>query len=422
VKHLLGFAAVVIFTCAASGAEDSKPRREWPCFHGPRRDNKSAETGLLKTWPKGGPRLLWTATGLGGGYSSVTIAGGRIYTAGRLEKRTYVFALGLDGKQKWKTLNGDSWEATRPRAVRYVGARATPTCDGDRVYHLGERGRLAALRADTGKEAWHLDLFKMFDAGTPKYGLTESVVIDGDRLICSPGGARGFMVCLEKATGKLVWATKGIEGTVGYNSPVIATCAGVRQIVSMSSAGVFGVDLATGRLLWSAKLENARQNNATDPIVDGDRVFASSGYGAGSLLLQLAPKGKGVAARQVWANRLLDNHHGGVVLVDGHLYGAGHRARGWTCLEFATGRQRWSAKAPASGKGSLTYADGMLYCLDETGTMSLLAATPEAHKVAGSFALPKGGSGQYWAHPVVCDGRLYVRHADRLFAYDIRAR
>jgi outer membrane protein assembly factor BamB len=309
-----------------------------------------------------------------------------------------------------------------PHAIRYTGARATPTCDGDRVYHLGERGRLAALRAETGKEIWHLDLFKTFEAKTPKYGLTESVVIDGDRLICSPGGAKGFMVCLEKATGKLVWANRDIEGTVAYNSPVIATCGGVRQIVSMNSAGVFGVELATGRLLWSAKLENRRRNNATDPIVHDGHVFASSGYGAGSLLLQLAPKTKGVGARQVWANRLLDNHHGGVVLVDDHLYGAGHRAKGWSCLEFMTGRRRWNAKGEASGKGSLTYADGMLYLLDETGTMSLVAATPKAYRVAGSFALPKGGSGRYWAHPVVCGGRLYVRHADRLFAYDIRAR
>jgi outer membrane protein assembly factor BamB len=388
---------------------------QWPCFHGPNRDNKSTETGLLKTWPEDGPELLWAATGLGKGYSSVSIADARIYTAGRIERKTYVFALDLDGTLQRRTPNGQSWETTMRHAIGYTGARSTPTYDQGRVYHLGEYGRLAALDAATGREIWHRDLLDDFDAEPPKYGMAESVLIVDDWLICSPGGARGFTVCLEKKTGKLVWANTEIPGTQAYCSPILAEFEGVKQVVSMSSEALFGLELATGKLLWSVEHKNARDNNATDPIYHEGHVFASSGYGAGSILVRLERTARGIETRTVWRSRLLDNHHGGVLLHEGHLYGAGHEARGWFCLDFMTGKQRWNAR----GKGSLTYADGMLYCLDERGTMTLVEATPEAYRPVSSFRVPRGRSGPYWAHPVVCGGRLYVRHVDRLFAYRI---
>ena len=411
---LLGIIVCILLPRSAGG----EAGKEWPSFHGPNRDNKSTETGLLKTWPKGGPKLLWTAPGLGQGYSSVTVAGGLIYTAGRVEKQTYVFALALDGKPKWRKPNGQSWDATRSHAVRYAGARSTPTYDDGRVYHLGELGRLAAFEAKTGKEVWSLDLFERFDAKTPSYGLTESILIDGDRLICSPGGVKGHMVCLDKRTGKSIWTNTAIQGTVGYSSPVIAEFGGFRQVLGVSSKTVFGLDVKTGKLLWSVEHGNRRQNSATDPIFHQGRVFASSGYGKGSTVVRLKPGQGGIKAEKVWASKLMDNHHGGVVLVDGHLYGSGHQSSGWFCLDFMTGKQAWKAE----GKGSLTYADGMLYCFEEQGTMALVKATPTGHQVAGSFRVPKGGSGLHWAHPVVCDGRLYVRHANKLFVYDIRAK
>jgi outer membrane protein assembly factor BamB len=391
---------------------------EWPCFHGPRRDNKSTETGLLQQWPDGGPQLLWTASGLGKGYSTVSFADGLIYTSGMIDRKTYVFALDLDGKPKWRTFNGQSWQSTMSHAIGYDGARGTPTYDEGRIYHLSERGRLVALDAKTGEEVWHADLFQRFDAQVPKYGLAESVLIEGDRLLCSPGGTKGYIVCLEKKTGKLVWANTQVQGTQGYASLVRADFDGVRQVLGLSAKVVFGVDLATGKLLWSVEHENKRENNATDPVFHQGHVYASSPYGKGSLLVRLERTQDGIAATQVWASELMDNHHGGVVLVDGHLYGAGHEARGWFCLDFLTGKQAWNAP----GKGSLTYADGRLYCLDERGTLALVEATPEAYRAVGSFRVPSGGRGLYWAHPVVCGGRLYVRHADRLYAYDIRAK
>ena len=389
---------------------------EWPSFHGPRRDNRSTETGLLKAWPADGPKLRWTAAGLGKGYSSVTIAGGLIYTAGMTDKRTYVIALDPNGAEKWRRLNGRSWETTLRYAMAYGGARATPTYDEGRLYHLGETGRLACLDANSGSELWTLDLFERFDAKTPKYGLAESVLIDGDRLICSPGGAKGYIVCLDKNTQRLIWANTEIKGDTGYSSPVIAEFGGFRQILSVNAKAVFAVDANDGRLLWSVPHENMRQNNVADPIFHKGHVYASSGYGRGSILIRLKADGKEIKTEQAWASKLMDNHHGGVVLVDGYLYGSGHQSQGWFCLEFMTGGQAWNAK----GKGSLTYAEGMLYCLDENGTMALVEATPKAHRLVSSFRVPKGGTGLYWAHPVVCGGRLYVRHTDKLFAYDIR--
>ena len=417
-KLLLLLAVLLVTALLVPQSAAGGPNRAWPCFHGPKRDNKSTETALLKKWPKDGPKLLWTARPLGKGYSTVTIAGGQIYTAGMIDKRTHVFALDMNGKEKWRRPNGQSWETTLQYAMSYTGARGTPTCDEGRIYHLGEMGRLAVFDAKTGREIWAIDLFKKFGAKTPKYGLAESVLIDGDRLICRPWGTKGRMVCLEKKTGKVVWANTEIEGTVAYSSCVIAEFGGFRQILSTSSKAVFGVDAATGKLLWSVDHGNRRQNNVTDPIFHKGYVFASSGYGKGSIVVRLKPVTGGIEAEKVWAGQIMDNHHGGVVLLDGRLYGSGHLSKGWFCLDLLTGKQAWNAK----GKGALTYADGMLYCLDERGTMSLVKSTPEAFRPVSSFRVPKGGAGLYWAHPVVCGGRLYVRHAGRLFAYDIRAR
>jgi outer membrane protein assembly factor BamB len=402
-------------------ADKPRPEAEWPCFHGPERDNKSTETGLLTEWPEDGPKLLWSADGLGKGYSGVAVAGGLIYSAGVNEGRTFVFAFDLDGKPQWRSPNGRAWSTVRPWAARYAGSRATPTYDAGRIYHLADLGRLACLDAATGKERWHRDLLEEFGGRKPKFGLAESVLIDGDRLFACPAGTKAYMVCLDKKTGKTLWTCDEIEGDVGYCSPVIAEFGGFRQVLSMSSEWLFGVDVETGRLLWKVPHRNNRENNATDPIFHKGHVFASSGYRKGCQLVKLTAEGEGeertVEATQVWSNRRMDNHHGGLVLHEGHVYGAGHVSKGWFCLDLMTGRQRWNA----DGKGAITYADGMLYLLEEDGRMRLVEATPKEFREAGSFQVPSGGEGKHWAHPVVCGGRLYVRHADKLFAYDVKA-
>ena len=400
------------------GTIAAQEKGEWHCFHGLSRNNKSAETGLLKKWPEKGPELLWTVSGLGKGYSSVSIAEGYLYTAGMIEKQTVVFAFDLNGKLVWKRINGRSWETTMSHARSYTGSRSTPTYSDSRVYHLSDLGRLAAFHYRTGKEIWVLELRELFDAEIPEYGYTESVHIDGDRLYCNPAGKKGFIVCLNKKTGKLIWANTEIPGTLGFSSPIIAEFGGYRQIINLTSNCVYGADTKTGKLLWSVDYENQRSNNVTDPIFHDGYVFASSGYGKGSILIKLTTSGKKIIPETVWQTDLMDNHHGGVILHDGYLYGAGHNARGWFCLDFMTGEQMWKTK----GKGSLVYADHKFYFLEERGTMKLVNATPKQYDEVSTFEVPNGGEGMYWAHPVVCGGRLYVRHADKLFAYDIRSK
>lgn len=409
----------MLFSILIVSALSSTPdETNWPCFHGPARDNLSAATGLLQSWPKDGPELLWTAAGIGDGYSTVSIADGRIFTAGMMNKQTYVIALDQAGRILWKKLNGQSWEASSYQtwAVPYAGSRATPTVDGNTLYHLSGLGRLAAFDVRTGDEHWHIDIMKTFKAERPEYGYSESVLIDGKALICCPAGEGGYMAALDKETGRTLWASPPLEDPVGNGSAVIAEIGGEKQYVTLSASRILSFNPEDGRLLWQYPFANARENNCADAVVHGGLVYGSSGYGKGSILLRPTRKAGGTySVEQVWTTELLDNHHGGVLLKNGYLYGAGHNSRGWFCLDFKTGAEKWKAR----GKGSLTYADGYLYCLEERGTMSLVKATPDKWDESGSFRLPKGGEGFYWAHPVVCGGRLYIRHSDKLFAYDI---
>lgn len=416
-KHIVKPVILLLLINLVSGVYImAQENAEWPCFHGPDRSNKSEETGFLDQWPAGGPELLWTVSGLGSGYSTVSIADGSIYTAGIVQGQTIVFAFDLDGKRKWKMPNGKAWDTDKPWATAYGGARSTPTFDYGVVYHLGELGRLAAFDAGSGSELWSMELREQFDAEIPEYGYSESVYIEGERLYCCPSGKKGFIVCLDKNNGKLIWSNRDIPGSVGFNSLVIFDHGGKRQIAGMSSNSIYGVDLETGELLWLVDYENSRSNNVSDPIFHDAYLFASSGYGKGSILLKLASSASGTTPETVWQIELMDNHHGGVILHKGHLYGAGHNSRGLFCLDFMTGEQKWKS----GGKGSVTFAEGKIYFLDERGIMTLVKAAPEKYEASGSFEVPDGGEGMHWAHPVVCGGRIYIRHQDKLFAYDIR--
>lgn len=390
----------------------------WPCFHGPRRDNRSDETGLLTTWPEAGPPLVWSVSGLGHGYSSVSVAGGRVFTAGMTNKETVVIALDLDGKELWRRPNGVSWEASaqQPWAVPHAGSRGTPTVDGDTVYHLSELGGLTAFDAGTGAPRWRVNVLERFKAPRPKYGCSESVLIRGNALLCCPGGEAGYIVALDKRTGRTLWANADLADPIGYGSLVPAEIGGVPQVIGTSAERVFAVHAENGQSLWQHPLSNKRNNNATDVIVHNGLVYGACGYGGGSVLLRPQRRADGrFTVEPVWTSELLDNHHGGVVLHDGHLYGAGHEAKGWFCLDFETGTKRWQAP----GKGSLIFADDRFYCLDEKGKISLVRARSEQWLPTGSFTVPEGGKGLFWAHPAVSGGRLYVRHSETLYAYRI---
>jgi outer membrane protein assembly factor BamB len=403
------FLSLLSFNAAAQSAS------EWPCFHGPDRTNKSTETGLIEAWPREGPKLKWTAPGLGEGYSSVSVGGSFVYTAGMNLNQTYVFCFDLEGKLVWKKPNGITWTTNLSHARSYTGSRSTPTYDNGVIYHLGEMGRLTAFEAKTGEEIWHRELVKDFETESAEYGYAESVLIDGDHLFVRPFAKKGFQVCLNKRSGALIWANTEITGTPAYNSLVIGEFGGYRQIIGAGSNCFYSMEIQTGKLLWKVDVVNPRELNNTDAIVYNDYVFISSGYGKGSMLIKLKPSDNAIVPETVWQSALMDNHHGGVVLDNGFLYGAGSNTKGWFCLDFLTGKQMWKA----DGKGSLTYADDMLYLLDERGTMKLVRATPDKYELSGEFKVPEGGKGMYWAHPVVCGGILYIRHADKLYAYDI---
>lgn len=407
-----------IFSIVAGCAEQELPQNEWPAFHGPDRTNKSPETGLLKEWPQEGPELLFTISGLGEGYSSVSIADGMIFTAGNLNNQAYVFAFDLTGKQVWKTPAGGAWSTTASYASSYTGSRGTPTYDDGVVYYLGEMGRLSAMEAATGKELWVRELPEEYEAPATEYGYSESVYIDGDRLYARPAGKKGYKVCLNKKDGTLVWANTEIPGVEGYSSPVVHDFAGYRQVIGASSVGYYSVDAVTGKLLWMVDFINQHACNITDAVVSNENVFITSGYGKGSMMFRLNVSDTGFVPEKVWEFVPFDNHHGGVILHDGYLYGSGSQSKGWFCVDFLSGEQKWRATGE---EASITYADGMLYMLSQRGTMTLIKAAPEKYETGGSFKVPEGGKGMAWAHPVVCGGRLYIRHGDRLFVYDVKA-
>ncbi|MFC2156545.1 PQQ-binding-like beta-propeller repeat protein [Acidobacteriota bacterium] len=413
------FRFLLLFILIVSVVTSAAENNSWPCFHGPKRNNLSIETGLLQAWPESGPKLLWTATGIGQGYSTVSVANNRIFTAGMIDKQTYVMALDMSGKKLWQKLNGQSWEAAdyQTWAVPYSGSRGTPTVDGDTVYHLSDLGQLTAFEIQTGKEKWHINIMETFKAERPEYGYSESVLIHGSALICCPAGEEGYIVALDKGTGRTLWTNTDIKDAVGNCSVVLAEIGASQQLITLSSSRILSFDPDNGHLLWEYPFANKRENNCADVVISDNLVYASTGYGKGNILLRPKRKVDGkYSVEVVWESELLDNHHGGVILVDGHLYGAGSEARGWFCLDFKTGTQKWKTR----GKGSLTFADGHLYCFDERGTMSLVRATPEKYHQVGSFQVPKEGKGLHWAHPVVCGGRLYVRYSEQLYAYDIQ--
>ncbi len=385
----------------------------WPHFHGPKGDNISTDTGLLKSWPGGGPKMIWEIGGLGDGFSSVAIADGTIYTAGNLHGNTVVTAIDLDGKKKWAADNGKAWTGD------YQGSRGTPTVDGNRVYHENPSGDLVCLSTDGGEKIWGLNILEKAAGKNIQWALAESVLIDGDRLICCPCGQKASVVALNKQTGKMIWAARGLGDKAGYASPVLIEAGGLRIILTMTAKALIGVNAENGDLLFRHPHETKYDVNATDPIYHDGHIFISSGYGTGSEMLKLDVRGAKATVSRKWANKDLDNHHGGVVLYEGHLYGS-NSGNKWICLDWNTGRKVYAEKGV--GKGSLTLAEGMLYTLSENNRMGVAPAMPDGLNLAGEFRVPSGGGGKSWAHPVVCGGRLYIRHAHKLYVYDVKAK
>ncbi len=386
---------------------------KWLRFHGPHGDNLSDEIGLLKSWPEDGPPLLWKAEGLGNGFASVTVSQGRIFTAGNVEEQLLISALDMEGNIVWQKPNGPAW------TKNYPGSRGTPTLDGDRVYHLGASGDLICLKAADGEVVWSKNILNQFDSQPPEWGLAESVLIDGDRVICTPGGPKTCIVAFDKMTGDVVWQSESADGDgPSYGTSALAEWEGLRIVFNLTAKALVGVDAESGKLLFRYPHETAYDVNACMPLFHDGMVFISTGYGSGSELIRLKKEDGGVTAEQVWQNKDLDNHHGGVILYNGYLYGSNYRGK-WVCLDWTTGETKYTENGV--GKGSAILAEGMLYTYSERKKVGLVPAVPDRHEPISSFTLPSGEREQSWTHPVILDGRLYLRHGNLLFAYNVRA-
>ena len=399
-------------TRPAAGETAAVP--SWPEFHGPGRQNISPEKGLLKKWPDGGPRLEWKFSHCGQGFSGVAVAAGKIFTAGNCDDVETLLALSMDGRLLWKSPNGHAWHGPSP------GSRTTPTYDDGALYQMTAGGRLAAFRADSGREIWAVDLPAVFEAKVGFWAFAENVIVDGDRVLCMPGGSKGRVVALDKRSGKTLWANTEIEYPAAYCSPTIVTYRGVRQLLTMTQKSVVGVDVQSGKLVWSAPFVPRSPQNALTPVFHDGYVFVACGHSSGGSLLKIDPDTRSAAL--VWHRKDLDNCHGGAIFLDGKLYGCGCRQGGknFYCVDFLTGADRQMDKT--LGKVGITCADGMLYLLNHRGRVSLLAITAKGFDIVSQFDLEKRPDNTYLAHPVVCGGRLYLRCDDDLYAYDIRAK
>jgi outer membrane protein assembly factor BamB len=387
----------------------AQTRGEWPQWRGANRDGISKETGLLKQWPADGPPLAWKTTGAGRGYSSMAIAGGRIYTMGLRGEREFVVAFDVQtGKELWATPTGKAF-----RNDRGDGPRGTPTVDGDRLYALGGNGDLACLETKTGRVVWTLNVLDKFGGENITWGISESPLVLGDRVLVNAGGPGASVVALNKRDGTLVW--KSQSDRAGYSSAIPVQIGGATQVVFFTSRRAIGLDPKDGRLLWEYARPANNVANAATPVARGNRVFISSDYGTGAGLVEIKADGQKVSAQEVYFTKEMRNHHSSSVLVGEHLYGFSSGIL--TAMRFDTGEVAW--KDRSVGKGSLVYADGMLYCLSENGVVGLVEAAPDAYRERGRFRIPQD-SLPTWAHPVVAGGRLYLRDQDTLYAYDVR--
>ena len=378
----------------------------WPQWRGPNRDGVSKETGLLKQWPTEGPPLVWKAGGAGRGFSSFAVANGKLITMGLRGDREFVVAFDVaTGKEAWATPHGSAFHNDRGD-----GPRGTPTIDGDRVYALGGDGDLSALNLRNGQVVWTKNILKEFGGRNITWGISESPLIVGDKLLVNPGGPGASIVALNKSNGSVIW--KSQSDKAGYSSAIPMQVNGGTQVVFFTDQRAVGLDLQDGRLLWEYARPANRTANAATPIARANRVFISSDYGTGGGVVEIKPDG---TAQEVWFTREVRNHHSSSVLIGDYLYGFSSSIL--MAVKFDTGEIAWRDRSV--GKGSLVYADGRLYCFSERGVVGLVEATPTGYVERGRFRI-EAGSLETWTHPVVAGGRLYLRDQDAIYAYDVR--
>lgn len=378
-------------------------------WRGPDGNGVYNETGLLKKWPASGPEITWHFDQLGQGHSSPAIANGLIYVSGMADNNGYIYALTPDGKLKWKASYGKEFTES------YPGSRSTPVIAGNLLYIYSGLGVLTCMDANNGTVKWKKDVFSDFDGQNIRWGVTETVVVDGGLVYVTPGGKKNNVVALNRNNGDLVWSSPGKGELSAYCTPLLVELTARKLLVTMTAENIIGLDASTGKLLWSHPHTNRYQVHANTPIYADGGLFCFSGYGQGGVKLELSADGSSV--KKVWFSDKLDSRIGGMVLVNGWLYGSGDNNREWRCIDWKTGAEKYAEKT--IGKGVVIYADGMLYCYSDKGELALVEANPAGFKIAGQTKVELG-SDQHWSHPVIDNGRLYLRHGNVLIAYKIK--
>jgi outer membrane protein assembly factor BamB len=403
-KRVVLAAVVLLFVFAAQALAQGEAN--WPQWRGPNRDGISKDTGLLKQWPADGPALVWKASGAGRGYSSFSIAGGRLYTMGLRGDREFVIAFDLaNGKEVWATPHGSAF-----RNDRGDGPRGTPTIDGDRLYALGGNGDLSCMDAKTGKIVWTKNVLREFGGSNIQWGISESPLVMGNKVLVNAGGRNASIVALNKENGAVIWKSQSDEA--GYSSAIPLQVNGGTQVVFFTAQRALGLDLNDGKLLWEYGKPANNVANVATPIARGNRVFISSDYGTGGGVVEIKADGH---AQEVYFTKDMRNHHSSSVLVGDYLYGFSSSVL--TAMKFDTGEIAWRDRSV--GKGSLVYADGNLYCFSENGVVGLVEATPTGYHEKGRFRIQQGEL-PTWTHPVVAGGRLYLRDQDTIYAFDVK--
>ncbi len=378
-------------------------------WRGPNGNGTYNETGLLKEWPADGPDIVWHYDDLGEGHSSPVFANGAIYLSAGIDSAGYIIVLSTEGKLKWKASYGKEFFNS------YPGARTSPVVVGDLLYIYSGQGILTCMDANNGDIKWQKDAFNDFDGKNITWGVTETVVVDGDMVYLTPGGKKNNMVALNRFNGDLIWTATGAGDLSAYCTPLLVELPQRKLLVTMTADHIIGIDAANGETLWTYPQTNRWKVHANTPVYYDGGLYCFSGYGQGGVRLDLSADGSSV--KKAWFKTELDSRMGGSVVVDGYIYGSGDKAREWRCVDWKTGEEKYASKA--LGKGVVIYADGMLYCYSDRGEIALVEATPEKFNVISKTKVELG-SAQHWAHPVINNGRLYVRHGNVLIAYKIK--
>jgi outer membrane protein assembly factor BamB len=409
---------ILIVTALFSHSVIAQDNAQW---RGPGRDGIYPDKGLLKSWPVNGPELILSVKNIGKGFSSPVVYNGTIYVTGMLDTTDYLTAIDMNGKTKWQVPFGRSWLHDPP------DTRTTPTVQGDRVYVISGTGRLACFNAETGIEIWAVDVDKDYKSEWHRWGVAESPLIVDDKVICTPGGNETSLVAFDKMTGKPIWKSKSVGGQRSYVSPILYENNSLRLILAQTTTTFFVVDPGNGEVQCSYELylkgKDPRPSGAilaNTPIYKNDEIYLTGGYNLSSVMLKLSPDGKSLTEQ--WVDNTLDNHHHGVVVVDGYIYGSNwinNNKGNWVCLDWNTGEVKYESEW--NSKGNIIYADGMLYLYEEkSGNVGLAKADPDKFEIESQFKITDG-EGQHWAHPAIFDGNLYIRHGDVLLIYKIKA-